>query len=127
MKRIILALAVMLSACQPMPDQEVIVDTTDVPPAVAVYENATAAECAARGGRMTPQGRMQTMQCLISYADAGKRCTTGSDCLGDCRAEPTATPVEGATVAGRCQADSGRFGCYTTVEGGKARATICVD
>lgn len=127
MKRIILVLAVVVSACQPMSPREVIVDTTDVPPAVALYENSRAAECAARGGRMTPQGRAQTMQCVVSYADAGKRCTTGSDCLGDCRAEPTATPAHGAPVVGRCQANSSRFGCYTTIEGGKARATICVD
>lgn len=127
MKRLLMALAVFVSACQPMPTQDVIVDTTDVPPAVAVSENTTAAECTARGGRMIPQGRMQTVRCVVSYADAGKRCTTGSDCLGDCRAEPTDRPVEGAAVVGQCQANSGRFGCYTTVEGGKAKATICVD
>src|SRR6476660_3294024 len=73
MKRLLMAaIAVLASACQPMPSADVTVDTTDVPPAVAVSENATAAECTARGGRMIPQGRMQSLQCVVAYADAGK-------------------------------------------------------
>jgi hypothetical protein len=36
-------------------------------------------------------------------------------------------PAAGANAIGQCQASSGRFGCYTTVEDGKAEATICVD
>ena len=65
---------------------------------------------------------------MISYADAGKRCTTGSDCLGDCRVEDvTAAPAAGTPAVGQCQAVCGQFGCYTRVENGKAEATICVD
>ena len=32
-----------------------------------------------------------------------------------------------AAVAGICQADSNRFGCFTRVEDGKAEATLCID
>lgn len=135
---LIVAAALLAAACQPLPatsagggDQEppVVrdVDTTDVPPAVQVPERTEASDCEARGGRMTPQGRMQTLQCVVSYADAGKRCTDGDDCLGDCRVEAAPFPAAGAAAVGRCQADSGRFGCYATVENGRAEAAICVD
>jgi hypothetical protein len=77
---------------------------------------------------MLPQGRMQSVRCVISYADAGRRCTDGDDCAGDCRVGDVANPpAAGAPAVGQCQASSSRFGCYTTVEGGKAEATLCVD
>ncbi|HEY0927833.1 hypothetical protein, partial [Brevundimonas sp.] len=95
---------------------------------VADSASLDATECAARGGKMLPQGRMQSVRCVITYADAGRRCTTGSDCQGDCRVEEVAgTPQAGAAAVGTCQRDSSRFGCYTTVENGRAEATICVD
>ena len=142
MKRLMIVAALLAAACQPLPAEDAStgsnagaggqvvgeVDTTDVPPPVRVPESAATADCAARGGRMLPQGRMQTMQCVVSYADAGKRCTDGDDCLGDCRAgDAGEAPRAGTSVVGQCQATSSRFGCYTTVEGGKAGATICVD
>jgi len=138
MKRLIVIAALLAAACQPLPAEDAgsptsgqvvtEIDTTDVPPPVRVPESAAAADCMARGGEMRPQGRMQTLQCVVSYADAGKRCTTGGDCLGDCRVEDVAAaPAAGTTAVGQCQADSSRFGCYTTVENGRAEATICVD
>lgn len=142
MKRLMLIAALLAAACQPLPPEDGTVgsaeqpegrvvqevDTTDVPPPVRVPENAAAAECAAGGGKMLPQGRMQTLQCLVSYSDAGQRCTDGDDCQGGCRIEDVANaPRAGAAVVGRCQATSSPFGCYTPVENGKAEATICVD
>ncbi len=127
MKRfLIAAMALLAAACQPMPETGP-VDTADVPPAVQVPETATPAECAARGGTMRPVGRAQTMQCVVTYADAGKRCTTGTDCRGDCRVEDAPFPTAGASATGVCQANSQPFGCYAKVEGGKATAAICVD
>lgn len=130
MKRLMIVAAVLAAACQPLPAGQVVsdVDTTDVPPPIRVSESAAAAECAARGGRMLPQGRMQTPQCVVTYADAGRRCTDGDQCQGDCRvADVGAAPPAGAAAAGQCQADSSRFGCYAAVEDGKAEAAICVD
>lgn len=139
MKRLMIVAALLAAACQPLPAEgggmgaaegPVVndIDTTDVPPPVRVPENAAAAECQARGGRMLPQGRMQTLQCVVAYADAGRRCTDGDQCQGDCRVEDVAAaPRAGAAAVGQCQADSSRFGCYTTVEDGRAEATICVD
>lgn len=130
MKRLMIVAALLAAACQPLPATQVVndIDTADAPPPVRVTESAAVADCQARGGTMQPQGRMQTLQCVVTYADAGRRCTDGDQCQGDCRVgEVTAAPPAGAAATGQCQADSSRFGCYTTVEGGKAEATICVD
>ena len=119
------ALAVLAAACTPMagaaPDPTAPVQTAPV-------QSADAGACAARGGEMRQVGRMQSWQCVLKYTDAGKRCTDGDDCRGDCRIQDVAAaPRAGAAAVGQCQASSDRFGCYTTVEGGKAEATICVD
>ena len=130
MKRILVAVAVVLmAACQPMPVEGGRTELAEVTPAVqSVAGSEDAAACAAAGGKMLPQGRMQTVRCVIGYADAGQRCTDGDQCQGDCRIEDVAdAPSAGAPAVGRCQANSTRFGCYTTVEDGKAEATLCVD
>ena len=129
MKRILIAAAVLMAACQPMPAEGGRTDLAEATPArQSVAGSEDAAACAAAGGKMLLQGRMQTLRCVISYADAGRRCTDGDDCAGDCRIEEVAgAPAAGAQAVGRCQATSNRFGCYTTVEAGKAEATICVD
>lgn len=85
------------------------------------------AACAARGGKLQPAGRMHTLQCVVTYSDAGKRCTDGDQCQGDCRLEGAAPVPEGTSAVGVCQANSDRFGCKTRVESGKAEATLCVD
>lgn len=95
------------------------------PPPTA--EEIAAADCTARGGKMQEVGRMRTLQCVIQYADAGRPCRTGSDCLGDCRTAGSVAVLEGRETTGVCQATSDRFGCYTRVEDGKATPTICVD
>jgi hypothetical protein len=130
MKRIlILVAAALMTACQPMPASDRPTELAGVTPGVrSVAGSQDAAACAAAGGKMLPQGRMQTVRCVISYADAGTRCTDGDDCAGDCRVEDVANaPAAGTNVVGQCQASSSRFGCYTTVEDGKAEATLCVD
>ena len=130
MKRIlIMAAAVLMAACQPLPANDGKTELAEVTPAVqSVASSEDAVACAARGGKMLPQGRMQTVRCVITYADAGRRCTDGDDCAGDCRVGDVANaPAAGTNAVGQCQASSSRFGCYTTVEGGKAEATICVD
>jgi hypothetical protein len=115
---LLFALALILSACAP----------GAAPDAPASGANAEA-DCAARGGEMRRVGRLQTLQCVVRYSDAGRRCTSGDGCQGDCRLpEGAATPPAlGASVAGVCQANSDRFGCYTRVENGRAEPTICVD
>jgi putative hemolysin len=130
MKRILIAAAaVLMAACQPMPTEGGRTEFAEARPAVqSAAGGEAAANCAARGGKMLPQGRMQTMMCVVNYADAGQRCTDGDQCQGDCRIEDVAdAPTAGAPAVGRCQVSSSAFGCYTTVEDGKAEATLCVD
>lgn len=152
MTRIILPVAALtalvLAACQPMPQN----DTTpaqmaeaqapqtspqSIPalpdgadPALAAESSTqeTQAACTARGGKLRRVGRLQSVQCVVSYPDAGQRCTDGDDCQGDCRIpENGAVPAEGAAVVGQCQQTNMSFGCFTRVEDGKADATLCID
>jgi hypothetical protein len=131
MKRlIILTAALLMAACQPMPAADAGSQGTDVSAQTPTRSPSsfTAAECTERGGKMLPQGRMQSVMCVLTYTDAGQRCTDGDDCQGNCRIEDVAgAPQAGQTAVGQCQASSSSFGCYTTVEGGKAEPTICVD
>lgn len=90
-------------------------------------EEIAAANCATRGGAMQRVGRMQTLQCVIKYPDAGRPCRTGSDCMADCRTDGNVAVLEGRETTGVCQADSNRFGCFTTIEDGRAQPTLCVD
>jgi hypothetical protein len=126
MKRFALIAALLLAACQPVPEKGDL-GFGNEPDPVQVPESAAAADCIARNGTMQPVGRMQTMQCVVRYADAGKRCTDSDQCAGECRTADAARPAEGAAVAGICQATSNQFGCFTRVEDGKAEATLCVD
>ncbi len=128
MKRLTMIAAVLLAAaCQPAPGKGTL-GFGDEPAPVAVPESPAAADCLARGGTMQRVGRMQTMQCVVRYADAGKRCTDSDQCAGECRTtDVTARPAQGTAAVGQCQADSNRFGCFTRVEDGKADPTLCVD
>ncbi len=84
------------------------------------------AACAAQGGELRALGRLQRVQCVVPYADAGRSCTTGSDCSGNCLAA-NHLPV-GAPASGTCQRDAGeKFGCRQRIDGGVAQAILCVD
>lgn len=128
MKRLALFAAVLMAACQPVPEKGDY-GFGNEPAPVQVAESPAAAECMERGGRMQQLGRMQTMQCVAPHADAGQPCTDSDQCVGQCRIDNAAarSSAAGASVVGQCQADSNPFGCYATVEDGKAQARICVD
>ncbi|MBU1347890.1 MAG: hypothetical protein KKA16_13200 [Alphaproteobacteria bacterium] len=123
MRLLIAALALGLTAaCSPMASQA----PDAAAPAQSVPSQSAEAACAARGGSLQRVGRLQSVQCVIAYADAGQRCTDGDDCRGDCVMAETGAPA-GAAATGQCAADSNRFGCMTRVEDGKADATLCID
>ena len=114
---IVLCVALVLAACAPGMNRNVLEEA-----------GATSAqtECAARGGRLEPVGRAQTLQCVIRYADADAPCQDGSAC----RAGRCLGPVDASgqdNVTGQCQATNMAFGCYSTVTNGRADAAICVD
>ena len=126
MRTLILAAAAMLaSACTPMAGAEPASPVT--PDQATPGQSVDATSCAARGGEIRRVGRMQSEQCIILYADAGKPCSDGDDCLGDCRTADEKRPDAGTVATGQCSADSSRFGCHTTIENGAVANTLCVD
>jgi hypothetical protein len=130
MKRFVMLAALLAAACQPMPAEGGKADFAQTTHGAHGGQTPAdeAAACARRGGKMLPQGRMQSLQCVVSYSDGGKRCTDGDQCEGSCRIpDVTNAPRAGAAAVGQCQPTSSGFGCYTTVEDGKTEATICVD
>jgi hypothetical protein len=90
-------------------------------------EQRAEADCLAQGGKMQRVGRLQSLQCVQTYSDAGKTCTDAAQCQGECRVPGSVIVEDGRAVEGQCTADSNRFGCYTRVENGRATAAICVD
>jgi len=94
----------------------------------AVQEALTANPdaCAKAGGSLTPVCRMQRPMCLITFADAGKACSDGADCVsGRCRADGAISPEK--ATAGVCATTNDPCGCYTRIVKGVAQPTICVD
>lgn len=118
MRILIAALALMVAACSPMAAQT---------PEAAVPGQSAEAACAAQGGSMQRVGRLQSLQCVIRYADAGKRCTDGDQCQGDCVSSTLGGDQTPPATSGQCAVDSNRFGCRTTIEDGRAQPTLCID
>ncbi|WP_079224420.1 hypothetical protein [Stenotrophomonas maltophilia] len=124
-----LALAALLSACSSTPppaDVAAQPAAADTPEATEAYQEARDVDCRAAGGTLQPLGRLQRVQCVIPYADAGKACSSKRDCSGQCLA--TGEAEAGVVATGTCQRDvSQNFGCRQRIEDGKAQGTICVD
>ncbi len=124
-----LALAALLSACSSIPpaaDAAAPPAAADTPEATEAYQEARDVDCRAAGGTLQPLGRLQRVQCVIPYADAGKACSSKRDCSGQCLA--TGEAEAGVVATGTCQRDvSQNFGCRQRIEDGKAQGTICVD
>ncbi|MBO1749745.1 hypothetical protein LMF57_20045 [Stenotrophomonas sp. SI-NJAU-1] len=124
------AFGALLAACSSAPpasdDAGAAATAADSPEAAAAYEEARDVDCRAAGGTLQPLGRLQRVQCVIPYADAGKSCSSKSDCSGQCLA--SANVPAGEVATGTCQRDvSQNFGCRQRIDGGKAQGTICVD
>tara|TARA_X000001316_G_scaffold6537_1_gene1601 strand:+ start:1621 stop:2190 length:570 start_codon:yes stop_codon:yes gene_type:complete len=86
------------------------------------------ASCEAAGGTVARDGLLGWEQCIQRFADAGKACSDNSDCLGQCRLTSSADmPGQDVKVTGTCQVTDTPFGCYATVEHGRATPMLCVD
>lgn len=86
-------------------------------------------DCIAKGGIMSRQGMAGGYMCVISYADAGKSCTDGSECQsGECLVDNSSryNPYT-QTVTGMCKINNSPFGCFSTIENGKVGYSVCVD
>ena len=127
LKAVLLAAGLALAACSPTPAPEPAVPTPAEAPEPPPTMSISTSSCSSRGGQMQQVGRAQTWQCVVKYADAGKRCTDASQCEGQCEIAGNSGIAPGTATAGVCQADSNRCGCRTTVKDGKAEATLCID
>ena len=86
------------------------------------------ARCEAAGGTVERAGRAGWERCVQPFPDAGKVCSDGDDCLGDCRLPVSAGNLAPDTPAqGVCQPTDSFFGCHTIIEDGKVAGSLCVD
>lgn len=131
-KFIVAAAFAVLCACAPK--TETAEGASAAPPVAQAAAGATASDntdiagCAARGGVVDTVGRLQRQVCRIPYADAGKTCRNKSDCAGLCildHEEGDQLPNDAAT--GRCQRYATQFGCFSEVDGGQVKSTMCID
>ena len=86
------------------------------------------ASCKTQGGDWRPVCRMQQPACITTFPDAGKACTDGSQCAGDCLASAEGGFAAGGSAAtGVCASDNDPCGCKQKIEDGKATAAVCAD
>jgi hypothetical protein len=121
---IILAAFAIAAACTPAPPTPPEAPTPAQTSSPA--PSADEASCAATGGSWQPVCRMQKPTCVITYADAGKACTSGDQCAGDCVSSGDSIPA-GEAASGICSTNSDPCGCRTKIEDGKSVGTLCVD
>ena len=135
-KLIALAAFALAAACAPSPAPTSAAEPAQVPaPVVAPLPEAPPgatpiadeASCKTAGGDWRPICRMQNLACVITYPDAGKACSDGEDCAGDCLGAVTGAAGAGQPATGLCSTNSDPCGCRTLIEEGKATATLCVD
>jgi hypothetical protein len=128
MRLLAMVAALCLAACTPAPasDPAPAIPPVEAPPVAPPTDDAAA--CTAKGGSWQPVCRMQQPACVMTFADAGKTCSDGDDCQGDCLARPDAEfAPDGAATTGICAANDDPCGCKQKIEDGKAAAAICVD
>ena len=86
-----------------------------------------AAECTSRGGTIKKVCRLQQPWCVVSYSDAGKRCTDKSQCKGRCILDSKVHVEIGEKAEGRCEPDDDPCGCKPEVIDGKFAGGQCID
>ncbi|MDP3493994.1 MAG: hypothetical protein Q8R82_12845 [Hyphomonadaceae bacterium] len=134
--RILIAIAAFMiaAACtpssapsEPAPTPAPAVETPGAPEPEQIVATDEAS-CKTQGGDWRPVCRMQQPACITTFPDAGKACTDGSQCAGDCMASPEAGFADGGAAAtGVCASNNDPCGCKQKIEDGKATAAICVD
>ena len=105
-----------LAACSGLSEPLIV---TPQPAAVPVVLPDNEQDCLAQGGVWGPQGMLQTDMCDLPAADAGRPCTSSSQCQGLCLASD-------ASSTGTCSPRVLNFGCFDVVEDG-ARLGLCID
>lgn len=86
---------------------------------------ADAQRCIDAGGKVMRDGILGAYRCTQNYPDAGKACSSSSDCIGQCRVNGVV--ADDGTAEGACQRTDSPFGCFAIVENGRGGPSICVD
>ena len=88
--------------------------------------------CVSQGGYESG-GAFGSPFCQYRYSDAGKVCSSKSNCQGQCivtiEGSLGSEPKPGTSAHGTCEAEHSTFGCYAKVENGKIspEGGVCVD
>ena len=92
----------------------------------------TSAVCKKQGAYLESRGMFGTPVCVKKFADAGRVCSSKSECSGnlcvieDIEGHPP-LPKVGELASGQCVADNALFGCQASIDRGKVVETVCVD
>jgi hypothetical protein len=141
MRRLILAAVLALAACaapagsspdKPKPTPAIVPAPDGAPhpiqPGAGPGETPPdAAACARQGGTVRPVCMLGRPMCVIPFKDAGKACTDGDQCQGDCRYSGSGKVSPDTPVTGQCQASNDPCGCFSRVEDGRITGGICID
>ncbi len=138
-RTLLAALVLLAAACAPQPAVEdgqpfVGINGKPLVSADGIMDNSVAealtadpAACTKAGGEIRPVCLMGKPMCVVTFRDAGKECSNGSECgSGKCRT--AGMDVQPETVAkGICAPTNDPCGCFQSVEGGKAGYPLCAD
>lgn len=125
MKRLLLPVLLLLTACEAEPAKVEVVPAPPIEQIIAEGRMSPAdrTACEAKGGVVQQRGMARREYCIIAYKDAGKVCRDDADCEGLCLVDRG----EGSDGQPRCQADQTRFGCTATVSNGVVGDELCAD
>lgn len=83
--------------------------------------------CAKAGGEVRKVCLMGTPMCVVTFKDAGKVCSDGSECgSGSCRLAEMGAPAE-QPGKGICAPTNDPCGCFQMVEDGIVQHALCAD
>lgn len=87
-----------------------------VPPVPEVEKIAAQLQCEKRGNIWSRAGKSGAYACVKRLTDGGKRCTSGTQCQGDCLAR-----------SNTCAPLAPLFGCNEILQDNGGRVTLCLD
>lgn len=85
-------------------------------------------QCDKLRGNYLRQGMAGNYMCILSFGDAGKKCSKASDCIGSCILRGNDHLTTETKPIGQCIENNSPFGCFATIDdSGKATPMLCRD
>ena len=82
--------------------------------------------CETVGGIIRQDGLAGWERCIQTMPDAGKTCTSSTECVQSCVITGRFVEMDTPTT-GQCAETDSPFGCFQVVEDGLAAPALCVD